>query len=67
MPMLCEADIQRRKELETLEERAKRLHEAINEWKHLINETRAKSFMAGDSSELENTLLIHAKGSKRSH
>ena len=67
MPMLCEADVQRRKELETLEERAKRLHEAINEWKHLIDETRAKSFMPGDSSELENTLRIPAKGSKRSH
>jgi hypothetical protein len=65
--MLCEADVQRRKELETLEERAKRLHAAINEWKSLIDETRARSFVGEDSAELENTLRIPAKGSKRSH
>jgi hypothetical protein len=61
MPMQCERDLERKKELEISEQREKQLQDKIDDWIGLIDD------QTDDRSEFEKTLRMPFKRSERSH
>ena len=68
MAMRCERDLEREREMETIELRSRRLKALVEEWTAAIDEVRAEPFLDDEKlSEFEKTLPMPANRSKRSH
>ena len=59
-------DNKQSKQLESIEQRSRRLKAAVDEWVSLIDETR-ESMPERPKSELATTLRMPPNGSNRSH
>jgi hypothetical protein len=68
MAMHCERDLERRKELESIEQRSRRLKALVEEWTNAIDEVREDPFLKeGRILEFEKTLRMPETTPKRSH
>lgn len=68
MGMLCDGELERMKELETIEQRSRRLRAVIDEWTAAIDGVREETFNPEHSiMDCDKTLRIPAGRAKRSH
>ena len=68
MAMHCEGDVERKKEMESVERRSRQLKALVEEWTNAIDEVREEPFLEDERiSEFEKTLRMPGNWSGRSH
>ena len=68
MGMRCEGDLERKKELETMERRSRRLQDLVEEWTNAIDAVNeGSSFEENSSPDFAKTLQMPLKKANRSH
>jgi hypothetical protein len=68
MAMHCERDLEREREMESIERRSRRLKALVDEWTSAIEEVAEEPYLEDETiAEFEKTMPMTANSSKRSH